>query len=347
MALYKRNKIYWVDINHNGSRIQRSTGTNDKIAAQQFHDKIKMDLWHQAKLGEKPKKTWIEAVIRWVNESSHKRSLADDKTHLRWLSPFLKDKTLDEIDRDLIDKIAAKKAETGVAVATVNRMLAVIRSILNRAVHEWEWLDRAPKVKLRQEQNHRIRWLTHTEADKLIHELPEHLSDMAVFTLATGLRQHNVKSLKWEDVNLTTQHAVVHPDEAKANKAISVPLNDAALMVLKKRVGSHPVYVFTFRGKPVEQVNTKAWRNALKRAGIEAFRWHDLRHTWASWHIQQGTSLQELQLLGGWSSFAMVLRYAHLSSAHLRNAANRIYVTNSLHVQMNEKRTVVNNGVTA
>lgn len=68
----------------------------------------------------------------------------------------------------------------------------------------------------------------------------------------------------------------------------------------------------------------KAWRAALKRAGIKNFRWHDLRHTWASWHVQSGTSLQELQVLGGWSSFDMVLRYAHLSSDHLRSAAERI-----------------------
>jgi integrase len=74
----------------------------------------------------------------------------------------------------------------------------------------------------------------------------------------------------------------------------------------------------------IQQCNTKAWKNALERAGIENFRWHDLRHTWASWHVQNGTCLQELLFLGGWSSFEMVLRYAHLSSDHLRSAANRI-----------------------
>lgn len=61
------------------------------------------------------------------------------------------------------------------------------------------------------------------------------------------------------------------------------------------------------------------------------FRWHDLRHTWASWHVQNGTSLQELQQLGGWSSYEMVLRYAHLSSDHLKEAASRVNVTISLH----------------
>ena len=262
--------------------------------------------------------------------------------HLRWLNPFLKDNCLDAIDRNLIDTIAAKKAETGVSVATVNRMLALVRRILNKAVDEREWIDKRPKIKLRQEQNHRIRWLTQGEAARLIQTLPEHLSDMALFTLATGLRQSNVKLLKWEDVDLINQHTVVHPDQAKANKAISVPLNDTAMAVLKKRVGRHAVFVFTFNAKPVDQVNTKAWTKALKRAEIANFRWHDLRHTWASWHVQSGTNLQELQMLGGWSSFAMVLRYAHLSSSQLRVAANRIHVTNSLHAQVNGKKESMN-----
>ena len=70
-----------------------------------------------------------------------------------------------------------------------------------------------------------------------------------------------------------------------------------------------------------------AWRKALIRAGIKDFRWHDLRHTWASWHVQSGTPLHELQQLGGWSNYETVLRYAHLSSEHLRMAAERIHDT--------------------
>ena len=123
----------------------------------------------------------------------------------------------------------------------------------------------------------------------------------------------------------------MHPDEAKANKAIAVPLNDRAMAVLHQCRSAHPIYVFTYQGAPVNAVSTKAWKKALQRAGITNFRWHDLRHTWASWHVQNGTSLQELQQLGGWVSLSMVLRYAHLSSKHLREAAGRIDVTKSLH----------------
>ena len=92
--------------------------------------------------------------------------------------------------------------------------------------------------------------------------------------------------------------------------------------------------VFTYQGKPVDRCSTKAWKRALERAGIEhSFRWHDLRHTWASWHVQSGTPLQELMELGSWASYDMVLRYAHLASDHLREAASRIDGTFLTHKQ--------------
>jgi len=96
------------------------------------------------------------------------------------------------------------------------------------------------------------------------------------------------------------------------------------LTIVTKQIGKHVTHVFSFRGKPIVQVSTKAWYAALKRAGIEDFRWHDLRHTWASWHMQNGTPLFALQELGGWSSTEMVRRYAHLAANHLAPYAERL-----------------------
>jgi integrase len=103
-----------------------------------------------------------------------------------------------------------------------------------------------------------------------------------------------------------------------------VPFNEAAMEVVTRQVGKHPERVFTYEGNPVTQVSTKAWYKALKRAGIEDFRFHDLRHTWASWHAQAGTPLFALQELAGWESEKMVRRYAHLASEHLAAYANRV-----------------------
>ena len=324
MALYKRNEVWWISISHNGQRIQRSTGTTNKVAAQKYHDKFKAELWTIVKLDNKVIYSWRDAVLRWLRENGHKRSIKDDKTHLRWLDTYLKSYQLHEITRDLLEVVATKKEETGVSPTTVNRMLEVVRAILRKAQLEWEWVDKIPVFRMRHVEKQRIRWLTLKEANRLLTELPLHLRDMADFSLSTGLRASNVTGLQWQDVDMKKGHAWIHPDQAKANKAIPVPLNDNALAVLKARQGDHSQYVFTYKSNPIRQCNTKAWKKALDRAGIDNFRWHDLRHTWASWHVQNGTSIQELQQLGGWSSFEMVLRYAHLSSEHLRGAANRL-----------------------
>jgi len=133
--------------------------------------------------------------------------------------------------------------------------------------------------------------------------------------------------LKWKQVSLDKKHVLIHADESKSKRAIPVPLNRQALAILKAQIGKNSMYVFTYQGQPVTRCNNHAWRKALIRAEITDFRWHDLRHTWASWHVQNGTPLHELQQLGGWANYEMVLRYAHLSSEHLRVAAERVYGT--------------------
>jgi len=125
-------------------------------------------------------------------------------------------------------------------------------------------------------------------------------------------------------VDLMRRLAWIHPDQAKARKAIGVPLNREAIVILRRWVGRHPTHAFSYRGKPITQVSTKAWYDALERAGINDFRWHDLRHTWASWHVQAGTPLHVLQEMGAWESPEMVRRYAHLTTEHLAPYAERL-----------------------
>jgi len=269
---------------------------------------------------------WNDAVVRWLKEQSHKATIEEDRSKLRWLDQFLGGKYLDSITRDDIEIIIDAKLEQGVSNATVNRNMEVVRAILRKCAIEWEWIDRVPHVRMLKEPKRRIRFLSHEEAKRLLEELPEHLSDMAAFSLATGLRQANVTGLQWSQVDLSKHFAWIHPDQAKARRAIPVPLNGDAIKIIEKRSAIHPTHVFSFRGKPITQVSTKAWYGALKRAGIENFRWHDLRHTWASWHVQNGTPLFVLQELGGWESPEMVRRYAHLSASHLATYANKLSI---------------------
>jgi len=340
MSLFKRNTssswYYRLYPPGGGRPLQGSTGTTDKAKAQEFHDRLKADLWDQAKLGHKPRYTWNDAVTQFVEDRADLASIETIKTHLRWLDTHLADIELGAIDKACIDRITrlkraehltvrtkagVKKLARKVKASTVNRVLEVMGSVLVAAV-EWEWLDRAPKVAMLREPTKRIRWITQEQAAELLANLPTHLSDMAQFALETGLRRANVTGLQWSQVDLTRRMAWIHPDEAKAGKAIPVPLSDAAIAVLRRQVSKKRDVtsiesVFVYRCKSVHQTSTNAWRTGLKKAGIADFRWHDLRHTWASWHVQRGTPLHVLKELGGWETMEMVQRYAHQSATHL------------------------------
>lgn len=97
----------WVKIHRSGGCLQQSTGTTDRKKAQEYHDKLRASLWEQEKLGARPKYSWNEAVLRYLAETSHKASHADDKSHLRWLDRFLGGVELERIDRDRLDTITS------------------------------------------------------------------------------------------------------------------------------------------------------------------------------------------------------------------------------------------------
>lgn len=328
MSLYRRKDSpnWWIKlspIRGETGPLQVSTGTSEKRKASEFHDRLKAERWEQGKLGAKPRRTWEEAVLKFLDETSHKRSQSKDKGIFRWLDPMFGGKHLDEVDRQLIDRVKVLRLKEGTA-STANRYLALIRTVLRKAHLEWEWLDHIPKVTLFKEPDGRVRSLTYDEFSLLHAQLPLHLADMALFTVATGLRQANVAKLEWAEVSIERRHAWIPAHKYKNGRPHAVPLNEVAISVLLAQVGKNPQFVFTFRGKPVTNVSTKAWWAALERAGIEDFRWHDLRHTFATWHRQAGTPTHELQRLGGWKTLAMVERYAHVAPEGLQVAANRL-----------------------
>lgn len=322
MPIIKRGDIYWTDIRHDGRRIRKSTRTSDKKSAEELHDKIKSELWRVDKLEEKQRRSWKEAVLRFLDETKNNRTHEKQKMQLRYLDKFIGNKMLDEITRDDIDHIRQQSNKER-SQATTNRYLAVIRTILVRSSKEWGWVDNVPYVKMTREKANNLRWLTKTEAACLINECPPHLKDMVIFALSTGLRESNVCRLKWVNVDIARNIAYVQADESKNGRVLTVPLNEDAKYVIINNIGKHGEYVFTFQGEPVKRINSTAWRKAIRRAGLD-IRFHDLRHTWASWHVQNGTPLHVLKELGGWVNLSMVQRYAHLSVEHLQGYSNGI-----------------------
>lgn len=337
MSLKKRGKYWYIDITYpNGERIRKSTKTAIKKEAQELHDTLKFKLWRQEQLGEKPsiRHTWKEAVVRFLKYKGGLKWLKGYTQNLRDLDIWLNDKYLDEIDKALISQITFErkamkprsnsgKGET-VSNGTVNRMLSTLSSVLNTARDEFDMIEAVPKISMLPESPSDIRWLTKEEAIKLRNELPHHLEVMMIFSILSGLRMGNVTRLKWEQVFVEHKIIVFSHVIMKNGLPFSIPLSDEMIAILSAERGKNDVYIFTYRGRPVKNANTRAFKKAQKRAGIKPLRWHDLRHTFASWHSQNGTPADILQKLGGWKSSKMVERYAHLNIEHLAQFTNNV-----------------------
>lgn len=327
--LYKRknSKYWWLRYTDaNGKRIRRSTQTTDRNKAQEFADKYKASSWDQIKLGVKAAFVWEDAVVRWMKESE-KKTKNDDLCIFRYLDNFLSGLHLADINRDMIESIIEDKLKNA-SPGRVNRITSLIRAVLNKAKDDWDWIDKVPSIRRLKENGSNVRWLSQEEKRKLLNECPKHIKSMVVFSLNTGLREANVTGLKWSQVDLIRKVVTIEADQTKAERPIGIPLNGEAAAVLTEQVGKHPIFVFSYLGNPIKKAGSTAWKSALKRADIDNFRWHDLRHTWASWHVQSGTPLNVMKELGSWKSFDMVLRYAHLAPEHLARYASNVSVAN-------------------
>jgi integrase len=318
MSLYRHpeSPYWWVRFSVGGVKVRRSSQTTSREAAEEFEAKLRADLWRQVRLGERPKYTWREAVDRWYQECQS-REREREKERLKWFAQYLDDSPLTDISRDLIDKLRTLRAGQS-SKSTANRYMALVRMILRKAHREWDWIDRAPVVPMYRLEKTEPRFLTRQQFDKLRKKLAPHLADLAEFSVETGLRMRNATGLRWAQVDLKRDLLVVPAARAKAGETISIPLSQRASAILRKWKGKDREHVFVFRGRAISDVNGAAFKTAARKSGVPWLRWHDLRHTWASWHIQSGTPLHILQELGGWKSYEMVRRYGHLTVEHLK-----------------------------
>jgi hypothetical protein len=163
----------------------------------------------------------------------------------------------------------------------------------------------------------RVRYLSRAEAVRLLRDLPEHLAGMALFSMLTGLRQLNAPRAALVASRYRPAVGMGASGRGEGWKGDRDAANAGSCSGCTQAVGEASEVRFTFHGKPVRWVNNTAWHAALERAGIKNFRWHDLRHIWATFHMQAGTPLHVVQQLGGWASPQMTRRYAHLAAGHL------------------------------
>lgn len=327
MSLYRPpgSRNWWVRISVAGRKTRRSTGTEDRKQAEEFEQRERERLWRLHKLGDRGAVRWAAVAERWLAETN-KRSKEKDEIILAWFEPHLKDEPVSAIDRDAIEELRKMALDDGMSPATVDRYMALLRAILRKCAEEWRYLDHAPKVPMYRPPAPEPRWLTPAEFERLCKELPKHLELAARFAVLTMLRMRSMLALTWDRIDLRNQRAWIPGEQMKAGRSHGIPLSKAACKVLRqlKTLNPEGEYVFQWRGKPIDDCNTKAFQDAVQRAGLAPLRWHDLRHTGASWAVQSGVTLHELMQLGGWSSYSMVLRYAHLAPDHLASAAEKL-----------------------
>lgn len=287
MSIFKRkdSEKYWINITGpDGKRIRETTGTIDKKQAQEYHDRKKAELWRKDKFNEKPRKTWDEAVDKYLKYRSHCSSLQTILIDIEILNPFLTGRYIDEIDEELIEKISDvrrtqydkryKKNPKEVSINTVNHTLSQLRAILNYAHLKLKWINSVPTIEMLKEnktKKRKTRWLTRDEAKRVLNELPLHVQAMMKFSLATGLRESNVTQLEWKNVDLENKIAWIEAGDSKNEEPIQVPLGKWSIDILKSQLGKHPVRVFSYKGNIIKKANSYAWRKALDRAGISPY----------------------------------------------------------------------------
>lgn len=299
-------------------------------AAQELHDRLKAELWRLERLGEEPERTFEEAAIRFLQASEGQRDYQTKIRHVRyWREQFSGAAISSLTTEGILDalpthQVLKNKGKQKLSPATRNRYLSTIRRILSLC-EEWRWIHKAPKLRAYAEPQVRVRWLTEEQAYNLLSAINRNWLKHAVqMALATGLRSGEILKLEWSEVDLNRKIAWIPAEKSKSFSARTVPLNELAIRVIQERIGTHPKYVFTRNGAPQRYIDPKMFQRACARAGIEDFTFHDLRHTWASWHVQGGTPLFALKELGGWKTLEMVKKYAHLGNEHLAKYANTV-----------------------
>lgn len=331
----KKSGVYHVDFRTpSGQRVRCSANTTDRAEAEEYHDTLKAQFWRQQMLGDRPNRIFEEAAVRFLRESTGQRDYTAKARHVEyWLGKFKGRAVSSLTSDDIIDGLPSQRAykrkpPTPMTGATLNRYLATIKRMLRLCV-DWGWIDKAPKLPKYHEPDVRVRWEPPAVIEKLIASMSlQWMRDAALLAVSTGMRESEIFSLTRRQVDLQQRCLWVGHEQAKSKRGRSVPLNDDAVQVLERRMQTAGHYVFTREGATsgtetmIQQHDRRVFGGACKAASIKDFRWHDFRHTWASWHAQAGTPLLALQELGGWRTIVMVQRYAHLAPSHLATHAN-------------------------
>ncbi|MCP5007613.1 MAG: tyrosine-type recombinase/integrase [Planctomycetes bacterium] len=327
--MFKRSRgVWWTCIRHEGRKIQRSLETTDKKLGKSIEAKIRTEIvkgkYYEWSGGRN--KRFNEMMEKFLIEYAPNVSENMQRSYgyyLKNLRAYFGNPKLDTIAPKLIAGYKVHRRNKGASSSTINRELYMLSKAFNLAVKEWEWLRENPvsKVSKESENNERGRWLSDKEETALLRKCPDWLCDIIAFALQTGLRQDELLSLEWSRVDESRKTILIQ--RTKNGKPKTVPLSNTALSILKKktlRSLKNGLVFFSANGTKISRHNLgRAFRNALDKAGIEDFRFHDLRHIFATRLVQRGEDIYKVAMLMGHKDIRMTQRYAHHCPDSLRD----------------------------
>lgn len=289
------------------------------------------------KTSEAKRHTLGELVDRYISDvlpkkTKNKRTKSIQKQQLEWWKAKIGSYLLSDITPALIaqnrDKLGKEEIRKGVerSPSTVVRYMAALSHAYTMAMREWMWVEDSPmrKVSKPKEPRGRVRFLSDDERKRLLKACKDtphpYLYTIVVLALATGMRQGEIMAIRWDDVNIKDGFIILH--ETKNGERRRIPLAGHTKEIMKalfdKREIASPLVFADFKkrvkGKAAHMDN--AWKAVVKAAKLEDFRFHDLRHSAASYLAMNGASLAEIAEVLGHKTLQMVKRYAHLSEAH-------------------------------
>jgi len=331
-------RTFFQRIRKDGRTITVRIGDASLISVRDARNRAK-EIKAQSLLGQwqEPVKQSVLTFSDFVNDcylpyiKVRKRSWQTDLSLLNnRILPAFGELPLTEVTRSQIQAFHSALKESGLKASTCDRHLVLIRYIFNLAV-EWEEIEETPaaKIKLFREDNKCERYLNEEETQRLLRVLKTDsnrpVALAVLFLLSTGARRGEALKARWCDIDTERQVWRIPAENAKSKKPRAIPLNSAALSVLKELgtpvSGEQSLFISRYNGKPLRCI-THAWFRMREKAGLEDVRMHDLRHSFASFLVNSGRSLYEVQHILGHSDPSVTMRYAHLSSQALQGAAD-------------------------
>ena len=338
---FKRGKKYGISyIDPSGRQVRRLISPY-KEGAENELKKVEIEIYEGKYVDrEKAKLVLFEDFAKLYIDNYAKlenRNLRNNYGLIKNLVSHFQGKTLDKIDNLAVRQFMAKRIEE-VSPATVNRHYSQIKGMYNRAI-EWGMffgMNPTKGIKPLPENNERCRWLTEEEQERLLSFCTGHTRLIVLIALQAGLRWGEIVTLKWRQsqlsnyVDFNTGNIVIHSSATKTEKSRHIPMTKVLRLALRdvpKNSNHDYLIVNPETKKPLHNIR-KSFATALKKAGIDDFKFHDLRHTFASTLLRKGVPLHIVQKLLGHTTPKMTQRYAHLALSDLREAIEKIDIQN-------------------